>query len=76
MPAHRPICFGYMPKTNQITGKAYQTSLDSKIEGLRPCSTCQSQTKNGILSATAHPKFVFKLYFIAVKYANDLATIT
>ena len=30
MPARRPICFGYMQKTNQIAGKAYRTTLDSK----------------------------------------------
>ena len=40
MTARRPICFGYMPKTNQIVGKAYQTSLDGKIEDLKPGSAC------------------------------------
>ena len=32
-----------MPKTNQITGKAYQTSLDGKIEDLKSDS---APTKN------------------------------
>ena len=45
MPTRWPICFGYMPKTNQIAGKAYQTSLDSKIEDLKPGSTCPTPTK-------------------------------
>ena len=33
-------------KTNQIVGKAYRTSLDSKIEDLKPGSTCPAPTKN------------------------------
>ena len=32
MPARRPIYFGYMPKTNQIVGKAYCTSLNWRSE--------------------------------------------
>ena len=44
MLAHRPICFGYMTKTNQIAGEAYRTSLDSKIEDMKPGSACP--TKN------------------------------
>ena len=46
MPAHRPICFGYMPKTNHIAGKAYQTSFYRKIEHLKPGSACPAPTKN------------------------------
>ena len=43
-------CFGYMPKTNQIARNAYQTSLDSKIENMKPGSACpvpkQNEEKN------------------------------
>ena len=46
MPACQPNCFGYMPKTNQIAGKAYHTSLESKIEDLNPGSACPAPTKN------------------------------
>ena len=35
-----------MPKTNQIAAKAYRTSLDSKIEDLKPGSACPAPTKN------------------------------
>ena len=35
-----------MPKTNQIARKAYRTSLDRKIEDLKPGSTCSAPTKN------------------------------
>ena len=41
----QPIYFGYMPKTNQIAGKAYQTSLYSKIEHLKPGSACTAHTQ-------------------------------
>ena len=41
----RQICFGYIPKTNQIAGKAYQTTLYSKIEHLKPGSACPAPTK-------------------------------
>ena len=46
MPTRRPICFENMPKTNQIGGPAYQTSLYCKIENLKPGSACQAPTKN------------------------------
>ena len=46
MPARQPICFGYMPKSNQIVGKAYQTTLYSKIEDLKPGSAFPAPTKN------------------------------
>ena len=45
-PTRRPICFGYMPKTNQIAGTAYRTSLYCKIEDLMPGSACPAPTKN------------------------------
>ena len=38
----RPICLGYMPKTNQIAGKGYRTNLYSKIEHLNPGSAFYS----------------------------------
>ena len=50
MPACQPICFGYMPKTNQIAGKAYRTSLDSKIEDLKPSLACPEHTRNYFFS--------------------------
>ena len=51
MPTRRQICFGYMPKTNQIAGKkAYRTSLDSKIEDLKPVSACPKHTINDFIS--------------------------
>ena len=50
MPASWPICFGYMPKTNPIAGNAYQTSLDSKIEDLKPGSACPAHTRNDFVS--------------------------
>ena len=37
---------GYMLKTNQIAGKAYPISLESKIEDLNPGSTCPAPTKS------------------------------
>ena len=46
MPARKQICFGYMPKTNQIVGKTYQTSLDSRIEDLKPSLACPTPTTN------------------------------
>ena len=52
MSANRAIWFGYMPKTNQITGKAYQTSLEHfrKIEDLKLGSACPAHTRNDFFS--------------------------
>ena len=35
-----------MPETNQIVGKASWTSLDSKIEDLKPGWDCPAHTRN------------------------------
>ena len=50
MSANWAIWFGYMPKTNPIAGKAYQTSLDRKIEDLKPGSACPAHTRNDFFS--------------------------
>ena len=43
--AKRATWFGYMPKTNQIAAKVYRTSLDRKIEDLKPGSACPADKK-------------------------------
>ena len=70
MPAHQPIYFVYMPKTNQIVEKAYQTSLDSKIEKLKPGSACLAHTRNDFFSK----KFgLDKRQKVNIKVKNSLA---
>ena len=46
MPSNWAICFGYVPETSQIAEKADQTSLDSKIEDLKPGLACLEPTTN------------------------------
>ena len=61
-----------MPKTNQIEGKAYRTSLDSQIDDLKPGSAC-----------SAHKNFFFSRKFdldkrskVNIKVKNSLAFYT
>ena len=60
MPTSRLINFGYMPKTNLITGKAYQTSLNSKIKVLKTSSACRETTKNFCVCISSSVKNVLK----------------
>ena len=70
MSANRTIWFGYMPKTNRIAGKAYQTSLDRKIEDLMPGSTCPAHTRNDFFSQKFDLK---KRQKVKKKVKNSLA---